>query len=580
MAWHYSFAEISDAEKHARRLALDSYAFYAQVSTLVPVAVALIVRLAIWLSRREAPRSIAYDAVPTSPGAKYSRESTTSGSVSRVWRRISWYLEDDIYFAGVSWGRRDQFIFGGLWALWLVFLCFVGTGNDYNHLTKKFAAIGCSQFPIQYLLSLKYLNPVAYAFRSSHEELNRWHRTLGRIVYFLLAAHAVLYSNKFVQMGVVQKMSTNTTVLLGLVGIISMTLLNTTALAAVRAYSYRVFFTTHLVVALSLPVVIFFHVHHARLYMIEALAVIVVDIGVRKFYTVTAHASLQLIPGTNLVKITATVMPDMAVQFKESPGAHAYVNVPPPSRPSDNPFSPSNLAFESIYSPFTVAGVNEDSSELTLVARQHRGPMTQNFGRLASLGTPNTRVPICIEGPYGAARYFPQFIGYKFDRVLLFAGGVGATFTLPIYHYLNREHPLTRTEMIWAIRQAGEATWPTSELEKSIMDDERVHLFLTGNDLELDSTSGRADSSSGADGEIELDNMHMDHRRAARAAVSNYRRPDLKKIVDDTFRQGVEDRVAILVCGPDAMARELREHVGVWAKKGRDIWWHNEGFTW
>lgn len=380
--------------------------------------------------------------------------------------------------------------------------------------------------------------------------------------------HAVLYSNKFVQMGVVQKMSTNKTVLLGLVGIISMSLLNTTALAKVREYSYRVFFTTHVVVAMTLPVVIFFHVHHARLYMIEALVVIVADIGVRKFYTVTAQASLEPIPGTNLVKITATVSPEMAAQFKESPGAHAYVNIPATSRPSTNPVSPSNLVFESIYSPFTVAGVNEDSWELTLVARQHRGPMTRNFGRLARLGgRANTRVPLCIEGPYGAARYFPQTIGFKFDRVLLFAGGVGATFTLPIYHYLNREHPLTRTEMIWAVRQPGEATWPTSELEKSIMDDERVHIYLTGNDF----------GPNGSGGEIELNPMHMG---ATHAAISNRRRPDLKKIVDDAFRQGVEDRVAILVCGPDAMARELREYVGAWAKRGRDVWWHNEGFTW
>ncbi|KAK8035447.1 hypothetical protein PG993_010442 [Apiospora rasikravindrae] len=574
MGWYYSFAEISDAEKHARRLSLDRYGLYAQLSTLLPIAVALVVRLALWFSRRETTQKIAYDAVPTSPGAKYIRESTTTGSVGRVFRRITWYLEDDIYFAGRKWGRRDQFIFGSLWTLWLVFLCFIGTGNDYNHLTKRFAAVGCSQFPVQYLLSLKYLNPVAYAFRSSHEEINRWHRTLGRIVYFLLAVHAILYSNKFVQMGIVLKMSTNTTVILGLVGIISMALLNTTALAAVRNYSYRVFFATHLTVAMTLPIVIFFHVHHARLYMIESLVVIVVDIGVRKFYTVTAQASLQSIPGTDLVKIIATVSPEMAAQFKDSPGAHAYVNVPPSSRPSANPVSPANLVFESIYSPFTVAGVSEDSWELTLVARQLQGPMTRNFARLATLGRANTRFSLGIEGPYGVARYFPQFIGVKFDRVLLFAGGVGATFTLPIYHYLSREHPLTRTEMIWAVRQPGEATWPTSELEKSILDDDRVHLYLTGNDF------GPDDNGSGADGEIELDQLSTDHRRAKHAAVSNHRRPDLKKIVDDAFRQGVEDRVAVLVCGPDAMARELREYVGAWAKKGRYVWWHNEGFTW
>lgn len=158
MAWSYSFIEISDAEKHARRLSLDSYGLYAQLSTLVPVAVALIVRLAVWLSTREAPRSIAYDVVPTSPGAKYIRESTASGSMARVWRRIAWYLEDDVYFAGVSWGRRDQLIFGGLWALWLVFLCFIGTG----HGTWKNRAVGSAPpypfFPTAHLAHRETVN--------------------------------------------------------------------------------------------------------------------------------------------------------------------------------------------------------------------------------------------------------------------------------------------------------------------------------------------------------------------------------------------------------------------------------------
>jgi len=60
------------------------------------------------------------------------------------------------------------------------------------------------------------------------------------------------------------------------------------------------------------------------------------------------------------------------------------------------------------------------------------------------------------------------------------------------------------------------------------------------------------------------------------------RRPDLRKIVDDTFRHGSADgeRVAVLVCGPAGMARELRAHVGAWVARGRDVWFHDEGFGW
>jgi hypothetical protein len=63
-------------------------------------------------------------------------------------------------------------------------------------------------------------------------------------------------------------------------------------------------------------------------------------------------------------------------------------------------------------------------------------------------------------------------------------------------------------------------------------------------------------------------------------AAGGRERPDLRKIVDGTFRHGNEERVAVLVCGPKQMARELREQVGRWVKKGRDVYFHDESFGW
>ena len=72
--------------------------------------------------------------------------------------------------------------------------------------------------------------------------------------------------------------------------------------------------------------------------------------------------------------------------------------------------------------------------------------------------------------------------------------------------------------------------------------------------------------------------MYRDRRRNKYTAQHNRKRPDLKKIVDDAFRHGDEERVAVVVCGPEEMATELRKHVGVWVMKGRAVWWHKEGF--
>lgn len=125
--------------------------------------------------------------------------------------------------------------------------------------------------------------------------------------------------------------------------------------------------------------------------------------------------------------------------------------------------------------------------------------------------------------------------------------------------------------MVWAVREAGDATWPVNGTAGSILDDENLHLYLTG---DVFGDADQVTDSGDEDDAIELaSNLDTDSRRMGK-------RPDLKKIVDDFFKQGLEERVAVIVCGPEAMARELKSHVGVWVQKGRNVWWHNESFVW
>lgn len=128
MGWPYHFVELSDAEKQARRESLDLHANIAQLSTLVPVAVVLLARLGTWLVRGPVSQRPNYDVVPTSPTIKHHRQ-TAAGSWAVTARRLAWWLGEDVRFAGQRWGTVDQLLFGSLWAAWLLFLCFVNTGN-------------------------------------------------------------------------------------------------------------------------------------------------------------------------------------------------------------------------------------------------------------------------------------------------------------------------------------------------------------------------------------------------------------------------------------------------------------------
>ncbi|KAH9905847.1 ferric reductase like transmembrane component [Xylariomycetidae sp. FL2044] len=579
MGWPYQFLSLDKPAVHARRQSLDRHALVAQLSALLPVAIFLLYRLVKWVVGRAKPRRGAYSAVPDSPVVPSSptlkRERLSpAGSWTTAVRRIAWWFGDDIVFLGSNWGRRDQMVAGLVWTGWLMVLCVQGTGNDYLHLTKRFGIIGVSQFPVQYLLALKSLNPFAFAFGSSHEQVNRWHRVLGRIIYFLLVLHACFYLNFYFQQGILSERIVNLVPFLGLTALTGMILLNTTAFAVVRQYSYRVFFIIHLIVALALPPIIYFHAHHSSPYVIEAIVVFFLDLAKRKaFNTVEVTATIEPVPGTDLVKIVAPIAPKKSHRFLDQAGSHIYLNIPKSARPSSNPLSPAYLVFEFMFSPFTIAAFDEEAKEVTLVARRHQGPMTRNLSRHAAAATTDTKVPLSIDGPYGCATSFPNLAGPEFDQILLVAGGVGATFIIPIYRSILKQNPAAHAQMIWAVRGAGDATWPVSREEESILTDDNVQLFLTG-DL-FESSSNDAGPSIGSDG-IEMSGF----RDQSRYSVNQSRRPNLKKIVDDLFRLGQEDRIAVLVCGPNGMARELRKCVGEWAKKGRDVWWHHEGFAW
>ncbi|KAK7422022.1 hypothetical protein QQZ08_009671 [Neonectria magnoliae] len=563
MDWPYHFVTLSDDQKDARRAAIDHHAALAFWSAFAPAAALLAVRA---VARVRRSRRGHYREVPGSPALKARRRSW-AGDLGRRWARLRWWMGEDVFFLGAHWGRRDEWVGGVVWMGWLLVCCVRGTGDDYLHLTKRFGAIATSQLPVQYLLSLKYLSPFGYFFRSSHEELNRYHRVLGRLIYALLALHAVFYNVFLVDAGIWLKRFLAPVVFAGVVAFALMNALHGTAMVFVRQLSYRVFFVVHLVAAFGVPPLIFFHAESARVYVCLAVGFLVLDLAARKLTTVTAPAVVEAIPGTDLLKISAAMPAKNILKFKSHPGAHLYLNLPPPSRPSTDPLSTSSLLFEFLYNPFTVASVNEESGDLTFVARSKTGPMTTRLAEFAAAGVPSTperRIPLCIEGPYGAVgKNFSDLLDPGISRILLVAGGVGATFAVPIYHAILSDSPAARVQFVWAIRSPGDATWaPSDATGKSLVNDDQVHLFLTGD--------------MGASNTATSEDIQMDNQRDAQ----NPNRPNFEKIVDDTFKTAPNEKVAVLVCGPAQMARELRRCITPWVMKGRDVWWHNESFGW
>ena len=124
MAWPYHFSTLDGDQRHARRLLLDRYGAFAQLSAIVPVIIYQLYRLGVWVYSERQRSKATYSAL-SSPARK-KHKHTTPGSAVRRWNKVKWWLEDDL---ASGWGSRGYWIAGIFWTSWLLFLCVHKTGD-------------------------------------------------------------------------------------------------------------------------------------------------------------------------------------------------------------------------------------------------------------------------------------------------------------------------------------------------------------------------------------------------------------------------------------------------------------------
>ncbi|KAL2043097.1 hypothetical protein N7G274_004157 [Stereocaulon virgatum] len=564
MGWPYHFVSLDDGQQVRRRQLLDSYGQIAQFSILLlPLIYQLSLGVRLLFGRLQ--RKHVYEPVKEhqSPVASGFKQPAIDGTGS-AWAKLRWALDEPV---AQGWETRKEWLAILVWGAWLLLLVLRDTGDDYLHLTRRFGIVAASQLPLHYALALKSWSPIQYLARLSHESLNPYHRLLGRLIILLMTCHATLYLNFYFQNDLLQKRLKDSDVILGLTSIISALLIGTTALARIRHWNYRLFFYSHVMLSLSLLPILYFHVPYLRLYIIEATAIYILLIAQRNTEQSSTTATIEPFPGTNLLSITIPLTPSLKKR-NYTPGQHIYLSLP-------------SLPQKLRINPFSIANPDPTSdNHIHLVVRTLNG----TTALLASLTKPPQPTPILVEGPYGSANYFPDPATY--DRILFVAGGVGATFNLPIYRDLLRRSTagdqVPPANFVWAVRKDEDAVWGVqvlSEQCKGILP-KSFEIFVTGkggsasdgpppirNDsIELQEREGLLDTSASKEGIAE----------AVRRG-----RPNFRGIVDEVFEQGGSgDRVAVLVCGPSDMGASVRKEVGRWVWRGREVWWHSEEFGW
>ncbi|KAF7179442.1 hypothetical protein CNMCM7691_008375 [Aspergillus felis] len=439
----------------------------------------------------------------------------------------------------------------------------------YLHVTKRFGIVAVAQLPTHFVLSVKSrYNPLALIFDTSYERLLPWHRISGRLIFLLIVVHVTLYLNYFIQTATLQEHLASLKIIVGIMSFMPLLAMMSTSIGAVRCRNYRIFYITHSVVAFLLLIFLTFHAKSLRWYIIETVAVSLLA-RLNRLDTIIAYAAITRIPRTNLISVQIPIPPSKIQRFRAAPGQHVFLSLHAETAMKIKSSLIQNMFLRN---PFTVANVSENN-EITLVARVQDGPTSRALDSLADSAEKPSQVE--IYGPFGSIPRFAK-LGRKYDRILVVAGGVGATFALPVYRELKEQVEAEgkgqdRITFVWSMKTLEEAAWVMGLADgQALTQDENVRLYLT-------QSYHMCGQKPSPDESIELEELQSQRTVVWSSAETG--RPDLGKILDDVLGNS-DERVAVLFCGPPGMGRVLRENIGKYVRKGREVWWHAEAFGW
>src|SRR6202012_3862799 len=124
-----------------------------------------------------------------------------------------------------------------------------------------------------------------------------------------------------------------------------------------------------------------------------------------------------------------------------------------------------------------------ESSTIELVVRVLGGPNTTWLAAQPGVtGLAEQNDTVFVEGAYGQARRFAPALlhaGERDEEILLVAGGVGATFTVPVYLSLLAKRGSSRhIRFVWFVKTAEDAEWGLEMLRTATVPELDVTVYV------------------------------------------------------------------------------------------------------
>ncbi|KAK6381382.1 hypothetical protein LTS17_004439 [Exophiala oligosperma] len=462
----------------------------------------------------------------------------------------------------------------------------------------------------------------------SFSTFNVFHRHIARVATILAILHSVAFSAIEANKGHLAQSWKERFWYMGGMATISLSLLLGFSSSLFRKRCYEVFLLIHIALSVVAIVGLF---HHTEMfankfndYLWPVVAVWVFDRSARVVRLVYCNFHLSFSGGPVVTKTTATYLQDANVirlevipgsnLLKPGPGQHYFIYQPAKWKGWENhPFTlgawhglkqHDNAAIMScstsddntvrkkdveiqvlpVNSPMTPIGANFPSqrrksitqvSEYKLVffVRPYSSwTMRLKEECLKSLSG-SVKATTLIEGPYGERSPLHQF-----ETVVLIVGGTGLSGALPyLLDHVNRSASgQTQTRhitLIWCAKQAAMIRDVAARELQLVLDREDVNVYF------------HATSQYEIPIAMEASNIEKWVHAYPQLMIS-YRRPDIRRtirsVVENAHAAGsAGGKVAIMTCGPAAMADEARSVIHQVLKGGmNNVEYFEETFGW
>jgi len=433
--------------------------------------------------------------------------------------------------------------------------------------SDRFGNFFSANLPLLYLLAAKN-QPLKYLTGFSYEALNIFHRRLGELLCFFALVHGITQIIVFYPLYRPLLKTTlfgffaETRVLVGVLAFVSYEVLYFTSLGSFRQRWYEIFLAAHILLQAGGLAFLYFHFHCSQWYVISSLAIFLVDRLVFRLMmkTTTTKANVEVLPDGQTVMLSANwsinpqrplIVGARSIKNGWHPCAHVFITIP----------ALGNSAALQAH-PFTIASAAPDLSAaqrhawFNVLIRAHDG-FTRDLLRHAQL---HPDVDVRIDGPYGSLE--PLHMLQSSDHAVLIAGGSGIAVVFPLIWALLHEkrspgdsqsgsnpkyrHNSRRVTLIWVIHSASHTSWVPQE---------------------------RLD---------ELVQLGLDLRMPPPTTVHG--RPDLSAMLQDIVyaspHENVHDELGVVVSGPDALNRDVRNTCSRLIEEGMDVNITVEKFGW